>query len=109
MANPHEISLQQAIDLTTRFRNNQPANMPSICETFEVSAIAKLIETPGCVRVRIYFGMKENMQIVTILVAVNDQGEDILPNDSFTENQPIIVEDGIACPPVCPKPSPLNT
>jgi hypothetical protein len=77
----HEISLQTAIDMTTLYRANRPSNFP-ICETFEVDAINKLLATDGCVFFRIYYGMKENLLVDAILVAVNAEGEDILPSVS---------------------------
>ncbi len=109
MENAHEISLQEAIDLTTRYRANQPAGC-SLSETFQVDAIEKLISAGGCKFLRIYFGMKENGNVVTILVAANEDNEDILPGpDTLTTTEPVILEDGFVCPPLCPKPSPLNS
>lgn len=105
----HEITLQQAVDLTTRYRSNKPSNL-SLSETFEVAAIARLLSTEGCSYLRIYYGMKEDSNIVAILVAANAQDEDILPGDNnVTTAEPVIIEDGIMCPPICPVPSPLNT
>jgi len=108
--NNHEISLQTAIDMTTLYRANQPANFP-ICETFETGAINKLLATEGCQYLRIYYGMKGNMEADAILVAVNAAGEDMLPAGStgaFLTADPIILEDGYRCPDACPPPSPLN-
>lgn len=106
----HEISLQEAIAMTTLYRNNKPSNFP-ICETFDVDSITKLISTEGCKFLRIYYGMKEDMEADAILVAVNADEEDILPssNDITSDtNNIILVEDGIRCPPDCPPSSPLN-
>lgn len=109
MTNQHEISLQQAIVLTTRYRNNQPAGCP-LSEAFNVDAIEKLVSTPGCRFIRIYYGMKEDGNVVAILVAANEDNEDILPgNDALTTAEPVIIEDAFVCPPLCPKPSPLNS
>ena len=77
--NPHEISLQTAIDMTTLYRANRPSNFP-ICETFEIDAVNKLLATAGCAFLRIYYGMKENNDVDAILVAANADGEDILPS-----------------------------
>ncbi|HEX5149981.1 MAG TPA: hypothetical protein VFW07_00960 [Parafilimonas sp.] len=109
--NNHEISLQQAIEMTTRYRENRPPNFP-LSEKFEVEVITKLISTEGCKFIRIYTGMKENMEAVAILVAVNAEDEDILPSEAEPSGEQtgdkIIVEDGFRCPPVCPPGSPLN-
>lgn len=109
--NNHEISLQDAIDMTTLYRANQPSGMP-ICETFDVNAIRKLLSVPGCSYLRIYYGMKEDNSIHAILVAADENNADILPPQNSLEtndNNPIIVDEGIRCPPACPPPSSLNT
>lgn len=105
MPTTHEITLQQAVDLTSRYRNNKPSNL-SLSETFPVTAITRLLSTEGCSYLRIYYGMQEDSNIVVILVAANGQNEDMLP--AFNSNA-IIIEEGIICPPICPPPSPLNT
>ena len=108
----HEITLQTAIEMTTRYRDNMPADYP-ICETFEASAIERLLATPGAVSFRIYYGLKENGTMHAILVAADSDGNDLLPvsQSSFATNgqDPIILEDAFRCPPTCPPDSPLNT
>jgi hypothetical protein len=109
--NQHEISLQTAIDMTTLYRSNRPAQSP-VCETFEKAAVAKLLATEGCASLRIYYGMKENKNVDAILVAVNAIGEDILPlatNVVAATDEPVILEDGLRCPDDCPPKSPLNS
>jgi|SRR6185437_753765 len=109
--NNHEISLQQAIDMTTLYRANRPANFP-ICETFEKEAIFKLLAEDGCAYLRIYYGMKENMEVDAVLVAANADQEDMLPPGSAlatSGTDDIILDDGYRCPQDCPPPSPLNT
>jgi len=106
----HEISLQVAIEMTTRYRANKPNNFP-ICETFSKAAIEKLLATTGCVSLRIYYGMKENLEADAVIVAANAEGEDILPPIVTTTLQgadPLILEDGLRCPQDCPPASPLN-
>lgn len=110
----HDISLQTAIDMTTRYRNNRAAilnpDQPSpdilpFCETFDRAAIDKLLEQTGCEKFRIYYGMDSELNIHAILVAVNDAGEDILPSGTSTA---VILEVGQRCPHICPPSSPLN-
>ena len=109
MNNKHEISLQTAIEMTNRYRQNQPADFP-VCETFEAEAVSKLLSAEGCAFLRIYYGMKEEMQAHAILVAVNASNEDILPSVHASQvpvDDPVILDDGYRSPPACPKPSPL--
>lgn len=107
----HEITLQQAIEMTTRYRANKPGNAP-ICETFEIAVINQLAAVSGCNYLRIYYGMKETMLIDAILVAADEDGKDILPSEAATvlatTGNPLILEDGYRCPPDCPPKSVLN-
>lgn len=103
----YEISLQQAIDMITRYKANRPVNFP-LSEKFDVEAINKLISPEDCKYLRIYYGMKEDMEVHAILVAANATDEDLLPSNEAAENDNVIVEDSLRCPPVCPPPSPLN-
>jgi hypothetical protein len=105
----HEISLQTAVDMITRYTANRPANFP-VCETFGLDAIKKLISATGCASLRIYYGMKEDNEVDAILVAVNASGEDILPGMNVTgTDEPVILEDSLRCPDDCPPDSSLNT
>lgn len=107
----HQISLQQAIDMTTLYRANRPAEFP-ICETFTKSAVAALLGNSQAAYLRIYYGMKENGLVDVILVAANEQEEDLLPVENPAENntgENVILEDGFRCPQYCPPASPLNT
>jgi hypothetical protein len=107
----HEIPLQTAIDMTTRYRGQRPVNFP-ICETFEKAVIQKLLDTTGCASFRIYYGMKADQQVDAILVAVDAEGNDILPpmgNTASGTTDPVIIEDGYRCPDDCPPSSSLNS
>lgn len=109
MSTNHEISLQTAVDMTSRYRANKPLNFP-ICETFGIDAIQRLLSTPGCASLRIYYGMKADMKVDAVLVAVNEAGEDILPNLALSSTtDAVILEDSLRCPDDCPPASSLNT
>ena len=110
----HQISLEQAVEMTSRYRENRRANFP-LYETFERQAIDRLLATAGCEYLRIYYGMKADMQADAILVAVDTNNQDILPTLQTTtaeqlsaDDDPIVVEDGYRCPQFCPSNSPLN-
>jgi hypothetical protein len=81
-------------------------------ETFNRSAIDRLLALPGCVGIRIYTGMDEEDKLHSILVGVNDKGEDLIIPSTTTslteEGEGEVVEDGIRCPPNCPPSSGLN-
>ncbi len=108
--NNHEISLLKAIEMTTLYRANRPANFP-LSETFDRTAIERLLATDGCTSLRVYYGMQEDNAVDAILVACNAANQDILPtatSASSTGTDGIILEDGIRCPEACPPKSPLN-
>jgi hypothetical protein len=114
----HFISLSTATAMTTRFRNNresilkteyQNQNLLPIAETFDKAAFEILIDKPEATALRIYYGMDENLKIHAIIVAVNQDNEDILPSSSLTATEEEdIIDSGIRCPELCPSPSPLN-
>ena len=113
------ISLQQAIEMTTRYRQNKGSvidpvysgsDILSVCDTFNKTAIEALLVRPGCTAIRLYYGMDAGLQVRPILVAVNKNDEDILPpntGDISIVGQDI-VDDTLRCPPFCPLPSSLN-
>lgn len=97
------ISLQEAKELTKRYRDNFDSiatpdftNSLSYSETFDAAAVKALIDQPGCVGFRVYYGMKEDKKICAIFVGVNTQDEDMLNGA-----ESIIVEKGKICPPYC--------
>ena len=122
----HSIPLSEAVAMTRRYRENRPlilkSNYPTeiltLSETFNKDAVVALGNTPGAAGIRIYYGMDDSLLCHAILVAVNDQGEDILPPAdaargaaatlTVTDDPIDILEDAIRCPDICPPDSPLN-
>jgi hypothetical protein len=118
----NSISPQKAIDMTTLFRNEKDnivnpnligQNILPLCETFGREIFDAILAEPGCVKMRIYSGLNTDLQLRSLIVAVNDKDEDILPSlttDGLLDpGETIFIgEDGQACPPSCPPPSYLN-
>jgi hypothetical protein len=113
------ISLQQAITMTTAFREQKDQivnpdlagkNILPNYETFDRQAFDKVLSQSGCVQLRVYYGLNENQQLRAIVVGVNEKGEDMLPSEESTDDDEgnTIVEDGFTCPPICGGISPLN-
>ncbi len=71
------------------------------CETFERSAIVGLMAQNNCSGLRIHYGMDSDFKIHAIMVAVDDNGDEIIPIDPDESNEQI-VENGTRCPTVCP-------
>ena len=110
----HEITLEKAIEMTTRFREDiQSMLKPEfsaigilpISETFNKSIFEDLAMQSGCVAIRSYLGMDNNNNVRLLFVGVDDNNTDILVN---TDQQPgYIFEYGQRCPPICVA-GPLN-
>lgn len=108
MSIPHQITLEQAIQMTTSYRSAKPDGMPN-AETFTKESVLTLLQQPDCVSFRIYYGRKEDNTIHAILVGVNTVGEDILSIMNEEETEGIILEEGQRCPPICGAISLLNS
>lgn len=115
----HRISLQKAKEMTARYNSNKNAVIKKEyegkifmdCETFNREAFDAVLAQEGCVGVRIYFSMNEDLSIRTIIVGVNGDNQDILPPETAaetTDDTAVIVEDGKVCPPDCPTPPSLG-
>jgi hypothetical protein len=72
-------------------------------ETFDSEAFVALLNQPDCVKVRLYYGMNENLEIRAIVVGVDSNG-----NEIYIENMGLngtdelyVIDDGQACPPYC--------
>ncbi len=109
----HYISLSTAEDMTEKYRLNredilktqfQNQNILPLSETFDRSAFEALLDKSGCVGLRIYYGMDNDSKIHAIIVAVDENNEDIL-----TDSEDDIVDNGNRCPDLCPPSSPLNS
>jgi hypothetical protein len=94
-SNPSElqnfIPLDEAIAMTTLYRNNreqilqpqyQGQNILAVCETFNRDLFDTLLAIPACAGVRIYYGMNADLTVHAVIVAVDDNGDDILPDSS---------------------------
>ncbi|MBE7176519.1 MAG: hypothetical protein INR69_08960 [Mucilaginibacter polytrichastri] len=51
-------------------------------ESFSRNAVEELFALPGCIGLRIYTGLNEDYQLVTVLRAIGPNGADILPKKS---------------------------
>lgn len=112
METAHRIPLEEAIDMTSRYRSGKETilaedfrgkNILPLAETFDRAAFDALLAQEGCASLRIYYGMKEDSSVHLIIVGADGEGADILPADA------VIIEEGKRCPPDCGVASPLNS
>ena len=104
----YTISLKEAQDMTAKFRSERNSildpeyrdrDILPICETFDRGPFDQLLGLANCASIRIYFGMNVDSQVRAIIVAVDSNGDDILPDGT---NDALIVEEGRPCPTFCP-------
>ena len=119
-ADSHFISLNRAIDMISFYRQSKEAilnpsyqNQNVLCnsETFVLADVQALLNQTGCSGLRIYYGMNPDYTVHAILVAVDETGKDIVNNTNklnSTDDDPLILEEGKRCPPVCPDDSVFN-
>jgi hypothetical protein len=144
----HSIGLDKAKAMTQRYKENrnsivkpehQGKDLLLTSETFDREPFDQLLKQQGCSKIRIYFGMSEDLKVRAIIVGVDANGKDMLPasgtssatattstdNASFTSatdlttdpgsttitdpTDPIIIEEGQSCPPICSTDSPLSS
>jgi hypothetical protein len=116
----HLISLSAAKALIGKYKNQKKNLLNSTlqaddvlpdCETFDRDAFDALLKQDGCTRVRIYFGMDEKNRVNLVIVGVDADDNDMVPQQtrSLEEDTSVIIEDGLRCPEMCPPSSPLNS
>jgi hypothetical protein len=91
-----------------------PAEVPSlpICLTYNKSAIYQLMKLPGCIGIRIYFGINQKQQLSLVIVGVDEAGDNIVTGSAsgasrveiaLTDENVGILDEGQASPPYPPK------
>ena len=107
MSDSHQISLQEAAQLTSNYRNTVvPIIVTALTgqkgQSFPVTTIQTIMAQPGVVSIRIYYGMELlPPAFKLIIVGVDANGNDVTTG--------IIADKGIVCPPVCGVPNVLNS
>ena len=120
----HSISQDKVKQLTSHYEKNKTAILKDefhgtailpTCETFDRAAFDKLLAQDGCVGVRIYYGMDEDLNVNLVVVGVNEKDHDIRPsasslkkvkNDDMIDEPVLALASGLRCPPYCPPPPP---
>jgi len=114
------ISLEKAIEMTTLYRSQMDTILADEykgqdilvkSEVYARQQIYKLLAKPGCSQLRLYYGMDQDLKVHTLLVGVNERGEDMIGISPEGENYASedIIEEAERCPPSCPPSSPLNS
>ncbi|NLR57988.1 hypothetical protein HGH93_07740 [Chitinophaga polysaccharea] len=115
------ISLEEMLELTKN-HDDDHANQKSFdshvkAMCFGKDKVLELLDQPGAVALRIYYGIKLNgdsqRERKMILVAVDENGNDILPKSAAEmaaaqasgivakDTPPVILDQGVPCPQYC--------
>ncbi|MCF8428821.1 MAG: hypothetical protein K9G64_01705 [Bacteroidia bacterium] len=97
----HDISLQDAADLTKNYRDQFAVGVNYIKgEYFGKTALQSLLNQSNCVGARMYYGLKADQTQCLVIVGVDSDGNDL------TECE--IMENGFLCPSHCSSSNVLN-
>ncbi len=91
MAQSHEISLTDAKILTQRYRNAVPSGTVRAF-LFDKSAITDLFAQDNVEGLRVYLGLKEDGSLEAILVAKDNENNDLIG---------VLMNHAVRCPPEC--------
>ncbi|MBK7965839.1 MAG: hypothetical protein IPK10_11495 [Bacteroidetes bacterium] len=97
MSTNHQITLEEGIELTQRFKNNNPTGTK---RAFLVSKeeLTELMAQDRADGIRVYIGEKEDRELTIVVVATDSEGNDI---------QTIVMDHFPPCPSACDFDSPL--
>ena len=93
----HEITLEEGIELTTRFKHNNPHGTK---RAFLISkaVLTELMAQDRADGIRVYLGEKDNQELTIVAIATDSEGNDI---------QTIVMDSFLSCPSACDFDSPL--
>jgi hypothetical protein len=103
MADGGKISKKKAIHEVKKFKENNPNSTNSV--SYDASLVQDLLNIPNCVTVRIHFAETDEKVATLVLVAVDKDGNAILPaSEELSKDAAeaaFILNDGQRCPPKC--------
>ena len=96
------ITLTEGAKLTANYRNAHPGNPNLVLGSFMgIKQINKILEQPGCVGIRTYYGLTDRGVKQIVMVGVNADENDLYEG--------IILDLAHLCPPNCSVQNPLNS
>lgn len=95
----HDITLSAAAAMTKRYRESVPPGS-IISHCFGKQAIKAILDQPGCVGMRVYYGLNAENTKQLIVTGVAADGNDMYEG--------LLAERTFYCPPECAAANPLN-
>lgn len=96
----HKISLKEAAKLTSNYRRRKPANGLTKGGFFGKVAVQNVLDQPGVVGLRYYFGLDQNDVQVLVMLGVDQFGSEMFYGQ--------LIERSSLCPPFCGAANLLN-
>lgn len=97
--NPHEISLQEAKEMTHAYQNEPTFQGLTVSCKIGKEAYQELMNQDGCAGVRTYFAKNESGKLTIVVVGVDDNGNDMTDG--------VLLNRALLCPNACPTNSSL--
>lgn len=94
-----KISLTEASSMTEKFRTKFPNE--SMAYMYSAEVFQSILTQENCVGLRIYNGIDENGHLQSVLVGVDENGNDLYQGE--------IYDRALVCPPKCASSNPLNS
>jgi hypothetical protein len=94
-----KISLSEASSMTEKFRIKFPNE--SMAYMYSTEVFQSILTQENCVGLRIYNGIDENGHLQTVLVGVDEEGNDLFNGEIYDRS--------LVCPPKCATSNPLNS
>ena len=98
-ARNHRISLDAGAALTRRYREGAGPN-PMKAGAFHADQVRELLDQPGCVALRIYYGRQDKGDPALVLVGMDANDKELTGG--------VLLEICFPCPPFCTDGSALN-
>ena len=97
--NPHEISLQEAEEMTHAYQNDPEFQGLTVACRIDKDAYQEVINQDGCAGVRTYFAKNNSGKLTIVVVGVDDNGNDMTDG--------VLLNKGFGCPSDCASSSSL--
>jgi hypothetical protein len=98
----HLMDINAAAALTAAYRDGDPLQI--LGGFFGADAINFILEQPGCVGIRYYYGKQVDGSPTIVMVGADAAGNDILAGIN-----PIVIDMSLPCPRFCSTPNALNS
>ena len=95
------VTLEQAKRWTKRYRDENPGAVKA--HFYGCEKIQEILKEPGCMGIRIYYGIDEEGKKKLVLVGATKDQNNILPEGQGKDGGGQLLDEGRDCPDYCPE------